>query len=1067
MRSPTRVDSLSDNHLLPPDGTARAGGSRIIWLATGMLLVSACAVAAGLYYMRQEALRTGERLNQSLAHVIEEQTSRTLQTTDQRLLLALSQLKTLRAARTLNEASARELLRDQIRDLPFVRAIWVLDAQGLIQYDSDEGNIGLPLQDREYFQAYRNRPGLGLHVSAPVRSRTTGSWLTTASRPIRGADGALEGVIAAAVEAPYFEQLWRGIDLGAEGAVALFRRDGVLMMRSPHDEQSVGKVFTSLPLFTEHLERGPTGTYATRSTFDGIDRISSYRTLAYYPELIVVVGRTRQALLGPWQRFAMLASLLWLGAVVSLALVLALLYRQLLRRRNSELLFRQLAQAMPQIVFMTDRAGQVVFFNAQWTEITGQPAELALGRGWADWIHPDDREPTREAMGRMLAAGTPMAHEHRLRGKDNQYRWRLVRAMPNRDAAGRIVSWFGTSTDVHELKQALAELRAKADMLRMAGQVSRVAAWAVDVPTRRMVWTDEALQILGLDPALSPTLDAALRQCVPPGRELAERAAAACITEGTPVNVEVEFASPSGTRVWIHSIGYAVRDTDGTIVRIEGAFQDITARVRAERALQAWLQTLQRTAEAAQAIARQRSVDAMLAESARQAQAIIGAGHATASLGPRTHVAGAGEMAVPLTLPDPGNAGTLVLANKHHGDFTPQDMYVANQLAQFTSIAIDNARLLARVQELNSGLEEKIAERAAQLARQEALFRALAEQAPQPIWTVDPRGQATFFSRAWYELFGGGPPDWQGDAWVALVHPDDLAPMRQNWEQSVRSGTDYAGTRRLRGRDGTYHTTTYRATPVRDDQGGIQFWVGIDVDITEIKAIEAALRSSNAELEAFSYSVSHDLRAPLRSVDGYSRLLAKELEGPRNPKVEHYLARIQAGAHQMGQLIDGLLTLAQVARMELQHDRIDLSAMASETLAHLQAVHPGQPVHCRIEPGLEAQGDSRLIRSVMDNLLGNAWKFSGRKAQPLIEVGRDAESGAFFVRDNGSGFDMAYADKLFGTFQRLHAAQEFPGSGIGLATAARIIKRHGGRIWAESAPEQGATFYFTLPAAGT
>ncbi len=282
----------------------------------------------------------------------------------------------------------------------------------------------------------------------------------------------------------------------------------------------------------------------------------------------------------------------------------------------------------------------------------------------------------------------------------------------------------------------------------------------------------------------------------------------------------------------------------------------------------------------------------------------------------------------------------------------------------------------------------------------------------------------------------------------------------------MRSGTDYAGTRRLRGRDGTYHTTTYRATPVRDDQGGIQFWVGIDVDITEIKAIEAALRSSNAELEAFSYSVSHDLRAPLRSVDGYSRLLAKELEGPRNPKVEHYLARIQAGAHQMGQLIDGLLTLAQVARMELQHDRIDLSAMASETLAHLQAAHPGQPVHCRIEPGLEAQGDSRLIRSVMDNLLGNAWKFSGRKAQPLIEVGRDADSGAFFVRDNGSGFDMAYADKLFGTFQRLHAAQEFPGSGIGLATAARIIKRHGGRIWAESAPEQGATFYFTLPAAG-
>jgi PAS domain S-box-containing protein len=241
---------------------------------------------------------------------------------------------------------------------------------------------------------------------------------------------------------------------------------------------------------------------------------------------------------------------------------------------------------------------------------------------------------------------------------------------------------------------------------------------------------------------------------------------------------------------------------------------------------------------------------------------------------------------------------------------------------------------------------------------------------------------------------------------------------------------------------------------------------GVLQDITEIKATEAALRLSNQELEAFSYSVSHDLRSPLNTINGFSHLLAKKMAGSADKEVRHYLSRIQAGAAQMGQLIDGLLALAQVSRVLLQSGPVDLSAMARSILDEWRERDPERQVTIHIGSGLQAQGDTRLVRMVLENLLGNAWKFSSKKPQAEISIGQhsDAEEWpVFFVRDNGAGFDMAYADKLFSPFQRLHATSEFPGTGIGLATVSRVIKRHGGRLWTESATGRGASFFFTLP----
>ena len=231
----------------------------------------------------------------------------------------------------------------------------------------------------------------------------------------------------------------------------------------------------------------------------------------------------------------------------------------------------------------------------------------------------------------------------------------------------------------------------------------------------------------------------------------------------------------------------------------------------------------------------------------------------------------------------------------------------------------------------------------------------------------------------------------------------------------------------------------------------------------------AALEVANKDLEAFSYSVSHDLRTPLSSIDGYSGLLAKEMgTSAASERGKLYLARIRAGVVQMGELIEALLSLAQVARTSLRCDRVDLSAMAETVLNGYREREPDRLAQLDIQPGLVAQGDQRLLRQVLDNLLGNAWKFSGQQPQTRIafrrESGPDGQV-VYAVRDKGAGFDMAYSEKLFGAFQRLHTVSEFAGTGIGLATVYKIITRHGGRVWAESAPGQGATFYFTLGSA--
>jgi len=357
----------------------------------------------------------------------------------------------------------------------------------------------------------------------------------------------------------------------------------------------------------------------------------------------------------------------------------------------------------------------------------------------------------------------------------------------------------------------------------------------------------------------------------------------------------------------------------------------------------------------------------------------------------------------------------------------------------------------------------------------QARLVAILEAAPDFIGFADAKNtHILYVNRAGRKMTGLGEAEDVTKLKIADVHPEWTNQMMRDriLPAATRDGF-WAGECAFLHRDGHEIPVLMALHAHKTLTGEVEVFSTISRNIAERKRMEEALKrrtmeleAVNKELEAFSYSVSHDLRAPLRAIDGFSLALLEDCQDRLGQEEKAHLQRVRAAAARMGQLIDDMLKLARTARCEMVPQRVDLSRLAQEIAFQLQKSEPKRQARFVIAPGLTVEGDRGLLRIVLENLLANAWKFTSRQPDARVELGsrwRDTQE-VYFVRDNGVGFDMRYADKLFGAFQRLHDVSEFPGTGVGLATVQRIIHRHGGQVWAEGAVGQGATFYFILEA---
>jgi len=759
---------------------------------------------------------------------------------------------------------------------------------------------------------------------------------------------------------------------------------------------------------------------------------------------------------------------------------------------ESQKQFEQLAEHIPQAFWITDmHRKELIYLSPAHEQIYGQrfSSLQAVWPAWKKAVQAEDRERVLAAYREMGSRG--LDERFRILQPGGAMRWVHARGVPVRDADGTVYRVVGTIEDITEGKFVEDALKESEERFRAAFEQAGVgmALHSRDPRTPRWLRVNQKLcDIVGY--TREELLELNLVDLTAPD----ERQVAIDYNErflrGEVMNYsrEKRYLRKDGQFIWVNVALSAVHGPDGRPSQIITVIHDITVARESEMKIRIATERLQRALDGSNLALFDGDLSTREVYLSEAWAAMLGEEPKPTidtfeNLITRVHPEETER--IKNQFYDVLKGRTSAYDAVHRVMSRTGEWKWIHSRAKVVERA-ENGRAL-RLAGVNADITERVRSEQA-LRTSEQQLRAITANLPGAVFQfrISAAGEYSFsyLSEGILDLSEIRLEDAMRDHTLlfALIEPEYLPAVCASIEHARTTLETWSCEWPIRTRSGRTKWIRGRAIVARRDDGAV-LGDGILTDVTVEKQAEQEiarlnqsleqrvrertrqLEATNKELEAFSYSVSHDLRAPLRGIDGFSQLLLKKYVDHLDATGSDYLLRIRRASLRMGELIDDLLLLARLSRSQIKIEPLDVSRLARSILAVLQEHEPERMVVTEVQDGIELSADSHLLKIVLENLLGNAWKFTAKQQPATIRIGTHVQDGelVIFVKDNGAGFDMKFANKLFGAFQRLHSATEFEGTGIGLATVQRILNRHGGRIWADAAVDKGATFYFTLP----
>lgn len=713
-------------------------------------------------------------------------------------------------------------------------------------------------------------------------------------------------------------------------------------------------------------------------------------------------------------------------------------------------------------------------------EILGYDNDYLIGKNVMEFVHPEDAEYVSKELTRLLETGDKRKVEYRYRSINGDYLWFETIGTILCNEKGNPEQILFNTRDITDRKQAENALKSNYALLHIAGETARLGGWDVDLEKYISTWSDTVADIHEMPHGFAPPVEEGINFYAPEWRDRITQVFNDCAQKGINYDEEMEIITSKGKSVWVRTIGKAVKDENSKIYKVQGSFQDITDRKLAEEALrksEEMMRSIYRVAPTGIGVVLDRlliEVNPGICEMTgytreellgKNARILYPSQEEYEYVGKEKYdqirKIGRGKVETLWQKKD-GSIINVLLAS------TPIDLNDHSKGITFTALDItDRKQAEESLRESEEKYRTLLNKMMNAFALHEMIFDEKGEAIDYRFLKVNPAWEKTVAMKA-ESVIGKRIKEIMPnieDSWIQCYGRVAKTGISEEFEDYNAATNKY------------YQVYAYCPSNGK--------FAAIFNDITDRKLAEkeilklneeleqrviyrtAQLEASNKELEAFSYSISHDLRAPLRHINGYIELLNEDFRSDLPQKAQFYLTTVANSAKKMGMLIDDLLKFSRTGRQELQKTKIEMNLMVNEVVENIKQDLDKRDILWKLQELPEVFGDYSLLKQVWLNLIDNAVKYSSNtlKAEISISFKETEKDFVFYVCDNGVGFDMKYAHKLFGVFQRLHSSAEFEGTGIGLANVQRIIHKHNGQVWAEGEPNKGATFFFSLPKA--